>query len=81
VDQLFLQDIPGYAPKGYPEATATFTLPAFEQRFRAWLLEDYHHRFHNETACQPKERWEEGGFVPRMPTSLEHLDLLLFCTS
>ena len=42
VDQLFLQDVPGYSPKGYPEAEATLTLPAFEQRFRKWLLEDYH---------------------------------------
>src|SRR5579859_3492064 len=71
VDQLFLQDVPGYAPRGYPEAEATLTLPAFEQRFRTWLLEDYHHRLHSETQCQPKERWEKGGFVPRMPASLE----------
>jgi putative transposase len=77
VDQLFLQDMPGYAPKGYPDAEATLTLPAFEQRFRAWLLEDYHRRAHSETGHQPKERWETGGFVPRMPTSLEQLDLLL----
>ena len=77
VDQLFLQDVPGYAPKGYPEAKATLTLPAFEQRFRKWLLEDYHHRVHGETECMPKERWEAGGFVPRMPASLEQLDLLL----
>src|SRR6266581_3515209 len=77
VDQLFLQDVPGYAPKGYPEAEATLTLPAFEQRFRTWLLEDFHHRVHSETGDQPKERWEAGGFVPRMPTSLEKLDLLL----
>jgi len=77
VDQLFLQDVPGYAPKGYGEAEATLTLPDFEQRFRKWLLEDYHHRIHSETECQPKDRWEKGGFVPRMPTSLERLDLLL----
>jgi putative transposase len=77
VDQLFLQDVPGYAPKGYGEAEATLTLSAFEQRFRTWLLEDYHHRVHSETACQPKERWETGGFVPRMPASIEQLDLLL----
>jgi len=77
VDQLFLQDVPGYAPKGYPDAEATLTLPTFEQRFRTWLLEDYHRRVHSETGHQPKERWEKGGFVPRMPTSLEQLDLLL----
>ncbi len=77
VDQLFLQDVPGYAPKEYAEAEATLTLPDFDQRFRKWLLEDYHYRVHSETECQPKERWEKGGFVPRMPASLEQLDLLL----
>jgi putative transposase len=77
VDQLLLQDTPGYAPKGSTGVKATLTLPAFEQRFRTWLLSDYHHRVHVETRCKPQERWEAGGFVPRMPKSLEQLDLLL----
>jgi putative transposase len=77
VEQLLLQDLPGYAPKGSTGVKANLTLPAFEQRFRAWLLSDYHHRIHEETKCKPLERWEAGGYVPRMPASLEQLDLLL----
>jgi putative transposase len=77
VDQLLLQDTPGYCPKGSTGVKATLTLPAFEQRFRTWLLSDYHYRVHEETKCKPAERWEAGGFVPRMPESLEQLDLLL----
>ena len=77
VEQLLLQDLPGYAPKGARAVEATLTLPEFEQRFRTWLLEDYHHRTHSEIHCQPAERWEAGGFVPRMPASVEQLDLLL----
>ncbi len=77
VDQLLLQDTPGYAPKGSTGVKAILTLPAFEQHFRTWLLSDYHHRVHEETKCTPAERWEAGGFVPRMPESLEQLDLLL----
>jgi putative transposase len=77
VNQLFLQDIPGYAPSGYKAAKATLTLAEFEQRFRTWLLDDYHHRVHSETNCRPAERWEGRGFLPRMPDSLEQLDLLL----
>src|SRR5258707_9224024 len=45
VDQLFLQDVPGYAPKEYAEAEATLTLPDFDQRFRQWLLEADHHAY------------------------------------
>lgn len=77
VDQLFLQEVPGYGPKGYRGVEATVTLPAFEQRFRTWLLSDYQQRVHSETNWVPKARWEAGGFVPRMPKSLEQLDLLL----
>jgi putative transposase len=77
VNQLFLQDIPGYAPKGYKAAEATLTLLTFEQRFRTWLLEDYHRRVHSETNGLPQARWEAEGYLPRIPASLEQLDLLL----
>jgi putative transposase len=77
VNELLLQDLPGYAPEGYKGAEARLTLAAFEQRFRTWLLEEYHTRVHSETKCAPTERWEAGGFLPHLPHSLEHLDLLL----
>jgi putative transposase len=77
VEQLLLQDLPGYAPEGATGVKAVLTLPTFEQRFRDWLLSDYHCRVHVETKCCPQERWEAGGFLPRTPKSLEQLDLLL----
>jgi putative transposase len=77
VNELFLQDIPGYAPGGFKAREATLTLPAFEQHFRTWLLSDYQYRVHSETKRTPASRWEAGGFVPRMPDSAEQLDLLL----
>jgi putative transposase len=77
VNELFLQDLPGYAPSGYKGVEAKLTLPVFEQKFRTWLLEEYHQRVHSETKCAPASRWERGGFLPRMPDSLERLDLLL----
>jgi putative transposase len=77
VNELLLQDLPGYAPEGSTGVEAKLTLPAFELRFRNWLLSDYHHRRHSEIKCTPASRWEQGGFVPRMPSSLEQLDLLL----
>jgi putative transposase len=61
VDQLLLQDTPGYAPKGSTGVKATLTLAAFEQRFRTWLLEDYHHRVHEETKWLLQERWKHLG--------------------
>jgi putative transposase len=61
VDQLFLQDVPGYAPKDYGEAEAALTLLDFEQRFRTWLLEDYHHRIHRRDARFSGEALESSG--------------------
>lgn len=77
VNELFLQDIPGYNPPGFKAVEATLTLAAFEQKFRTWLLSEYQHRVHSETKCAPAERWEAGGFLPRLPDSQERLDLLL----
>lgn len=77
VNELFLQDLPGYSPPGHKGAQATLTLTAFEEKFRTRLLSDYHNRIHSETKCTPVERWQRGGFLPRMPQSLEQLDLLL----
>lgn len=77
VNELFLQDLPGYAPSGHKGAQAALTLTTFEEKFRTWLLSDYHNRVHSETKCMPAERWQRGGFLPRMPQSLEQLDLLL----
>src|SRR6266487_698559 len=81
VNELFLQDLPGYAPSGCKGVEAKLTLPVFEQQFRTWLLEEYHQRIHSETKCQPAERWERGGFLPHMPDSLERLDLLLLAVA
>ena len=42
-----------------------------------FCLDVYHRRECAETKTPPAERWEATGFLPRMPDSLEQLDLLL----
>jgi putative transposase len=49
----------------------------FDERFRHFLLEIYHRRSNADGRLPPSERWQEGAFLPRMPESLEQLDLLL----
>ena len=49
----------------------------FDGLFRTFLLDVYHRRECSETKTSPVERWEANGFLPRMPDSLEQLDLLL----
>ena len=78
VNQLFLATLPGYTPPGTaPPATPTLTLSDLETRVRSFVVAEYHQRVHSETGAAPQARWEAGGFLPRLPASLEQLDLLL----
>ncbi len=76
VNQMFLCSLPGYLDRGAVRGEPTLTLSDLDQRFREFLRE-YHVRPHGETKVPPIERWCGRGFLPRMPESLEQLDLLL----
>jgi putative transposase len=75
VNEMFLCDLDGYTRRSRREAS--LSIEQLEALFRAWLLETYHLRPSSDGRQAPKERWEESGFLPRMPDSLEQLDLLL----
>ncbi len=75
--QLLLNDLPGYAPAGAGKIKAELTLEVFDRIFKNFILKDYNHRIHSTTGMPPFKKWSEGGFLPRLPNSLEQLDLLL----
>jgi putative transposase len=75
VNEMFLCDLDGYTAR--TGRKATLTLDSLEKQFHSFLLEVYHRRPSSEGKLSPKERWEQGGFLPRMPDSIERLDLLL----
>jgi putative transposase len=77
VHQLCVSGLPGYWPAGTPQPTPTLTRAELDAILLAFFLDDYHQRIHRETKARPHERWEAGGFLPRLPESLEQLDLLL----
>ncbi|WP_422935009.1 Mu transposase C-terminal domain-containing protein [Sinomonas sp. P47F7] len=79
INQMCLSALPGYAPRGTPDRAgqASLTLPELDAAIGRFLVGDYHHRVHSETRRAPAEHWSAGGFLPRMPDSLEQLDLLL----
>ena len=79
VNQLFLATQPGYAPAG-DSATGGHQAPdigELEARLGTFIVTDYHQRCHGETGSAPQARWDAGGLLPRLPESLEQLDLLL----
>ncbi len=78
VNEMLLCELDGYAPTGVAvRGKPALALAEFDTRFRAFLLDVYHRRENAETKMPPGERWEANGFLPRMPESLEQLDLLL----
>ena len=78
VNEMFFCELEGYAPAGgAARGKPMLTLVEFDTKFRDFLLDVYHRRAHAESKTPPAERWERNGFLPRMPDSLEQLDLLL----
>lgn len=77
VNEMFLCELDGYALGGAVRGKPTLTLAEFDAKFRGFLLDVYHRRANAETKTPPAERWEANAFLPRMPDSLEQLDLLL----
>lgn len=77
VNEMFLCELDGYVTGGAMRGKPSLTLAEFEAHFRTFLLNVYHRRECSETKSLPAERWESKGFLPRMPESLEQLDLLL----
>jgi putative transposase len=77
VNQMLLCRLDGYTPNGsQPPTTATLTLATFTGAFETFMHE-HHQRYGQETRQPPQARWEDNGFLPRLPRSLEELDLLL----
>jgi putative transposase len=78
VNEMFLCELDGFAPAGGAvRGKPTLTLAEFDNRFRTFLLDVYQRRENAGTKLPPRERWQANGFLPRMPDSLEQLDLLL----
>jgi putative transposase len=77
VNQLFLCHQPGYTPPDSAASKPVLTLPELDARLRTFLVETYHQQLHSETRVAPQTRWEANGYLPRLPESLEQLDLLL----
>jgi putative transposase len=72
---MFLCTQDGYL--GKIRRKPSLTLEQLDARFCSFLLGEYHTQSTSEHGFIPITRWEGDGFLPRMPDSLEQLDLLL----
>jgi len=72
-----LPELPGHLVRGKPTTPPTLTLTELDRAMTGYLTTIYHVRVHSETHQTPLDAWRGTGFLPRVPDSLEALDLLL----
>jgi putative transposase len=72
-----LQELPGHLVKGKPTSAPKLSLAELDRTITRYLTSTYHVRVHSETRQTPLDAWRGKGFLPRLPETLEELDLLL----
>ena len=72
-----LPELPGHVVAGKPVTPPTLSLAQLDQAIRAFITGIYHHRVHSGTGSTPLDAWRGQGFIPRLPQTLDDLDLLL----
>jgi putative transposase len=78
ISDMLLCELPGFkSPTKKVDRKALLSVAQLDELLREFFLGVYHQRVHGETKVAPAQRWEKGAFLPRMPESLEQLDLLL----
>lgn len=72
-----LPELPGQLRHGKPVTPPRFSLAELDRALTTYITGTYHGRVHSATHATPLEAWRGTGFLPRLPDSLEALDLLL----
>lgn len=70
VDQRFTH-------KRMNDKTKPVSLAVLESEFHEWLMTEYHQKKHRGIKTAPMLKWAEGKCLPRLPESLDALDLML----
>jgi len=69
--------LPGHLIEGKPASTSALSLAALDAALAASIVGTYNQRLHSQTGETPHAAWLGKGWLPRMPDSLDDLDLLL----
>ena len=72
-----LPELPGYLVKGKPATPPRLSLSQLDRELGGFLVGTYNTRVHGEIRAMPRAAWLAEGWLPRMPSSLAALDLLL----
>lgn len=77
VNSELLPELPGYLVNGKSASAPSLALSDLDNALGAFITGNYNARPHCGIGLAPKRAWLAEGWLPRLPDSLEALDLLL----
>ena len=77
VNSELLPELPGYLVGGQPAQVPGLSLSDLDNALGTFIIQTYNARAHREIGATPNAAWVAQGWLPRLPHSLEELDLLL----
>ncbi|MEA3533084.1 Mu transposase C-terminal domain-containing protein [Nocardia beijingensis] len=77
INTELLTELPGHLVAGKPVTAPALSLRQLDEAINRFVTATYHQRTHSEIGASPQQAWVADGWLPRMPDSLEQLDLLL----
>lgn len=77
INSELLPELPGRLVGGRPATPARLSLAELDAAIGGFVVGNYNLRTHGGTGVSPRTAWLGSGWLPRMPDSLEELDLLL----
>lgn len=72
-----LADLPGYITEGQRHPKPVLTLPELDAYIGSFIADTYHQREHPEIKATPHQTWLDDGWLPRLPETVDDLNLLL----
>ncbi|MGD7003780.1 Mu transposase C-terminal domain-containing protein [Corynebacterium halotolerans] len=72
-----LAELPGYLAEGHRHPAPVLTLPELDTVIAAFIGTTYHQRIHPEINTTPHQAWIGNGWLPRLPDTVDDLNLLL----
>jgi putative transposase len=77
INTELLAELPGYLRGGKTTSQPRLSLPELDAAIGVFITGNYHVRVHREIGVMPIGSWRADGWIPRLPDSLEALDMLL----
>lgn len=77
IERLFRTADSRFTSRIKSSAEKPLDLEVVREAFHEWLMTDYHQRIHSEIKKAPLQKWSDGNILPKLPVSIEALDLML----